>query len=216
MPQIPPIPQQRHGPPPQQQSTSHWGPQHNPLTPLTRLKEHPLLPAPPSPPNDNSLLHGLCCSTWQPVESFILTAVHTCSNPNPSHSSAHTLRNTELRLLPYWVTSFSFHLSTSFSACCWHRLFSPNIIFLSSSTGRKVLFISLFLLQQAKAWRDLGHGWVVGNQSAVCGLTACRPLPLLSLPFSFSISVSLLAGNHTRLHADHILWPQMIWENMPC
>lgn len=66
------------------------------------------------------------------------------------------------------------------------------------------------------AWRDLGHGWVVGNQSAVCGLTACGPLPLLPLPLSFSISVSLLAENHRRLHADRILRPQMIWENMPC
>lgn len=32
------------------------------------------------------------------------------------------------------------------------------------------------------AWRDLGHGWVVGNQSVVCGLTAC--VPLLQLPLS--------------------------------
>lgn len=39
------------------------------------------------------------------------------------------------------------------------------------------------------AWRDLGHGWVVGNQSAVCGLAACGPLPL---PFSCpSLSLSL-------------------------
>lgn len=35
-------------------------------------------------------------------------------------------------------------------------------------------------------------------------------------PLSFSISVSLLAENHRRLHADRILRPQMIWENMPC
>jgi len=34
-------------------------------------------------------------------------------------------------------------------------------------------------------------------------------------PLSFSISVSLLADNHRRLHADRILRPQMIWENMP-
>lgn len=36
-----------------------------------------------------------------------------------------------------------------------------------------------------------------------------------SSPLSFSISVSLLAENHRRLHADRILRPQMIWENMP-
>lgn len=36
------------------------------------------------------------------------------------------------------------------------------------------------------------------------------------LPPTSSISVSLLAENHRRLHADHILRPQMIWENRPC
>lgn len=64
-----------------------------------------------------------------------------------------------------------------------------------------------------RAWRDLGHGWVVGNQSVVSGLTAC--VPLLQLPPLCCSSVSLWAENHKRLHADCVLRPQMIWENLP-
>jgi len=115
----------------------------------------------------------------------------------------------------------SFHLPTPFSACCWQLCFNTNTVFLSSSPGRGVLLISVFLLQPFRERRwgpegiwDMGELWETRVKS-VASQHASLSL-LLPLPFSFSISVSLLAENHRRLHADHILQPQMIWENMPC
>lgn len=60
----------------------------------------------------------------------------------------------------------------------------------------------------------MGELWETRVQS-VASQHVSLSLSARLLPTS-SISVSLLAENHRRLHADHILRPQMIWENRPC
>lgn len=111
----------------------------------------------------------------------------------------------------------SFHLPTPFSACCWHHYVNTNTVFLSSSPGPDILLDISLSSPGVRgivmgAWRDLGHGWIVGNQSAVCGLAACNLLPLppffLYLCFSFgresykaSCRSHIVASNDLGKHA---------------
>lgn len=181
-------------------------------------------PPPPSPPNNNTVhgegsavRHGNPSSlssqqphththVFQPFTKNVCFFTHT-------HVQKHAACSWTLR--PHC----SFHLPAPFSACCWHHYVNTNTIFLSSSPGRSVPLISpsFFCGRSGN-----GDGGLEGSGTWVsCGKPECSlwphsmqslsPRPLLSC----SISVSLLAENHRRLHADRILRPQMIWENMP-
>lgn len=61
-----------------------------------------------------------------------------------------------------------------------------------------------------------GSGTRVSCGKPECSLWPHSMCPSPLAPPFCSISVCLLAENHRRLHADCILWPQMIWESMRC
>ncbi len=92
-----------------------------------------------------------------------------------------------------WRPHCSFHLPTPFSACCWHHYVNTNTIFLSSSPGRSVPLISLFLLRAFGEWQwgpegiwDMGELWEtrvqsVASQHAALSLSSRSPSLSLSL-----------------------------------
>lgn len=89
----------------------------------------------------------------------------------------------------------SFHLPTPLPACCWHHDINTNIIFLSSSPGRRVPFISLFLLRAFGEWQwgpegiwDMGELWETRVQFVASQQAA---LSLSSRSHSLSLSLFL-------------------------
>ena len=96
--------------------------------------------------------------------------------------SLHAFRNTELRLLLDVATPLFRFISTLHSLLAAGTItLTQTLYFCHRPQDAAFPLISFFFLRafgkrMMGAWRDLGHGWVVGNQSAVRGLTAWSPL----------------------------------------
>lgn len=149
----------------------------------------------------------------QPAALFFHTHRGICAHTD---THEHRSRNTRFHLL-LDVTPLLVSSPTPFSACCWHHCVNKNTIFLSSSPGHAVPFISLsfFCGRWGNGYEGLeGSGTRVSCGKPECILWPHSMCPSPPAPPLRSISVPLLAENHRRLHADCILWPQMIWENM--
>lgn len=66
-----------------------------------------------------------------------------------------------------------FHLPTPFSACCWHHCVNKNTIFLSSSPGHAVPFISLSLSLFCGRWGNNYEGLEGSGTRVSCGKPEC-------------------------------------------
>lgn len=82
------------------------------------------------------------------LNPFIYTHIGICAHAD---THEHRSRNTRFHLL-LDVTPLLVSSPTPFSACCWHHCVNKNTIFLSSSPGHAVPFISLFLLRALREW----------------------------------------------------------------
>lgn len=138
----------------------------------------------------------------QPITHFD-THIGMCAHTNPHvhgggrEKTKHTDSETLSPVCSWtWRPHCSFHLPAPFSACCWHHYVNTNTIFLSSSPGLRVPFISLFLLRAFGEWRwgpegiwDMGELWetrvqFVASQHAALSLSSRSPCLSLS-PFLF-------------------------------
>lgn len=91
-------------------------------------------------------------------------------------SHTHTYWGKALSSVCFWTRRLhcSFHLPTPLSACCWHHYVNTNTVFLSSSPGRGVPLIFLFLL---RAFGNSDGGMKGSGTWVNCGKPECSLWP---------------------------------------